>query len=127
MFGVRRLLLTYGCLFFSIFSCCRLSENRPDFGTLFAIFLFVTFASISYFETSLLSLPPISSAPIPSLLTSLFRFPIVRGRPHSLAPLFTIMRDNARLHAPSFSALSDHCHSLRAMKRTVHTPCFPVS
>ncbi|KAG1775251.1 hypothetical protein EV702DRAFT_453584 [Suillus placidus] len=27
------------------------------------------------------------------------------------------MRDNARLHAPSFSALSDYCHSPRAMKR----------
>ncbi|KAG1867682.1 hypothetical protein F4604DRAFT_1776398 [Suillus subluteus] len=29
--------------------------------------------------TSLLSPPPISSSPIPSLLTCLFRFPIVKG------------------------------------------------
>ncbi|KAG1837580.1 hypothetical protein DFJ58DRAFT_815527 [Suillus subalutaceus] len=37
--------------------------------------------------TSLLSPPPISSSPIPSLLTRLFRFPIVKGRPqtHSFA------------------------------------------
>ncbi|KAG1766840.1 hypothetical protein EV702DRAFT_784579 [Suillus placidus] len=90
MFGVRRLLLTYGCLFSSIFSCCRLSENRPDFGILFASFLFVTFASISYFETSLLSLPPISSAPIPSLLTTLFRFPIVKGMSRMSLTFYTL-------------------------------------
>lgn len=83
--------------------------------------------------TSLSFLPPISSAPIPSLLTDLFRFPILKGmsrmsltlhmlmikisfclskdaHAHSLLRL-SLCVDNACFHTPSFSALSGHCHS----------------
>ncbi|KAG2029229.1 hypothetical protein BDR03DRAFT_975953 [Suillus americanus] len=33
------------------------------------------------------------------------------SRMSTLAHSFAIMRDNARLHTPSFSSLSGHCHS----------------
>ncbi|KAG2096126.1 uncharacterized protein F5147DRAFT_778489 [Suillus discolor] len=58
---------------------------------------FVLFAFTSHSDVL-----PISSAyllpPIPSLLTCLFRFPIVKGRLHTRS--FAITHDNALLRSP---------------------------
>lgn len=71
--------------------------------------------------TSISSLPPISSAPIPSLLTDVFRFLILKGRPHSLAASLSSCVDNTCFHTPSFSALSGHCHSRSCHKTAQST------
>lgn len=71
LFAVRRLLLTYGCLFFSIFSCCRLLKTDPVSVLCLRVFI-CSSCSPPHTLTSLLFLPPIPSPPMPSLLTSLF-------------------------------------------------------
>lgn len=74
--------------------------------------LFGLFAFTSYFD-----FPPISSA-YPFAADRSFCYSIVKDA-HTLTRSFTIMRDNARLHTPSFSTLSGHfrsrsCHEARS-------------
>ncbi|KAG2032119.1 hypothetical protein BDR03DRAFT_61575 [Suillus americanus] len=99
LFAVRRLLLTYGCLFFSIFSCCRLLKTDPVSVLCLRVFI-VLFASPHF------DLPSISSAyPVPTHAFApdqSFRFAIVKGRPHSLvrSPLCVIMHACTLLRSP---------------------------
>lgn len=78
------------------------------------------------FLTSLPFLLPISSPPIPLLVTGLFRFSIIKRRPHSLArsPLCVVMHACTLLRSLLWAATVT---LVRAMTRGVHTPCLSVS
>lgn len=100
---VRSFLLTYGVAYFLTLPWSLSPfENWPGSGTLFA--------SVFSHSGTLVSLPPISTPPTFAPDRSFFSFSH-RPRAPTLARSFTIMRDNARLHTLSFSALSGYCHA----------------